>query len=176
MSCKAFSILSWMRACINKWIIFELFYKNGQFLLPLLLLCWSRWVTSSLLSLYLFLPLTLPRSCCSSIWTSMSLLLSSSLVTCTESAITSGFSGFLPFLRGGAEEGVADDIALWPPSQDGHRVPGVAKPRGRVSRCCCSSSRRDPASSSTSSSLCGGQVYIVAGGVSVWERQTNRGK
>lgn len=58
------------------------------------------------------------------------MLLSSSLVVGTESAITSDFSGFLPFLKGGAAGGVVDDIALCPPSQDGHRVPGVAKRRG----------------------------------------------
>lgn len=79
--------------------------------------------------LHFFPPLTLPRSCCSSIWMSVSLLLSSSLVACTESAITSDLSGFLPFLKGGATEGVVDDIALQPPNQDGHRVPGVAKRR-----------------------------------------------
>lgn len=79
--------------------------------------------------LFFFLLLTLPRSCCSSIWTSISLLLSSSLVACTESVITSDFSGFLPFLKGGPAGGVVDDIALWPTQQDGHRVPGVAKRR-----------------------------------------------
>lgn len=85
--------------------------------------------------LHFFLrPLTLPRSCCSSIWMSMILLLSSSLVGWTDSAITSDLSGFLPFLRGGATGGVAEDIALRPPNQDRHRVPGALK-RRRVSHC-----------------------------------------
>lgn len=73
--------------------------------------------------------LTLPRSCCSSTWISMSLLLNSSLVACTESVIPSGFSGFLPFLKGGPAGGVVDDIALWSPNQDEHRAPGVVKRR-----------------------------------------------
>lgn len=42
----------------------------------------------------------------------MILLLSSSLVAGTESAITSDFSGFRPFLEGWADGGVVDDIAL----------------------------------------------------------------
>lgn len=56
----------------------------------------------------------------------MSLLLSSSLVACGESAITSDFSGFLPFLEGCAEGGVVDDIALSLSFQDRHGVQDVA--------------------------------------------------
>lgn len=48
----------------------------------------------------------------------MSLLLSSSLVACIESVITSDLSGFLPFLKGGATGGVADDMALQLPNQE----------------------------------------------------------
>ncbi len=59
----------------------------------------------------------------------MSLLLNSSLVAGTESVIPSDFSGFLPFLKGGPEGGVVDDIALWPPNQDRHRAPGVGRRR-----------------------------------------------
>lgn len=80
-----------------------------------------------IISFGIFLPLTFPRSCCSSDWTSISLVFSSSLVAWAESVIASGFSGFLPFLKGGAAGGVPDDIALWPSTQDQPRVLSGAK-------------------------------------------------
>lgn len=92
----------------------------------------------------------------------MSLLLSSSLVAGIDSVIASDFSGFLPFLKGGAAGGVFDDIALWPP-QSGRTQSGEKEER--VSR--CSSSLR-------ASSSCCWQVYIIAGGF--WEFLNKKGK